>query len=90
MIANIALKAGFVQELANNIQINNQLLLNNWIYEIRPFRQKILNLMQKMRASAILIWQEQVGLSLSPCSRRIKALEESGDLKACHLLNPEN
>ena len=40
--------------------------------------KKILNLMQKDARISNLDLAEQVGLSPSPCSRRIKALEESG------------
>ena len=52
--------------------------------------KKILNLMQKDARISNLDLAEQVGLSPSPCSRRIKALEESGlILKHVTLLNPE-
>ena len=40
--------------------------------------KKILTLMQKDARISNLDLAEQVGLSPSPCSRRIKALEESG------------
>ena len=42
--------------------------------------KKILTLMQKDARISNLDLAEQVGLSPSPCSRRIKALEESGTI----------
>ena len=52
--------------------------------------RKILALMQKDARISNLDLADQVGLSPSPCSRRVKALEEMGLIKAhVTLLDPE-
>ena len=52
--------------------------------------RKILTLMQQDARISNLELAEQVGLSPSPCSRRVKALEDAGlILGHVTLLNPE-
>ncbi len=46
--------------------------------------KKILAELQKNGRLSITELAEKVGLSLSPCHRRVKALEESGVIKGYH------
>ena len=46
--------------------------------------KKIIAELQANGRLSITELAERIGLSLSPCHRRVKALEESGSLKAYH------